>query len=122
MGGGFFLGFRATGNDRNSEPLFEENEKELEWYLEKYLEFPLVEGRRAEKAQKEITRYGESLFLDVFQAKSSLAIYEKLRDSGSVDSLTIQISGGYGFNRLHWETMKDPASETPLGLAAKIVR
>src|SRR5947207_11125497 len=64
-------------------PFSEENEKELEWYLEKYLEFPLVEGRRAEKAQKEITRYGESLFLDVFQAKSSLAIYEKLRDSGS---------------------------------------
>lgn len=102
-------------------PFSDEEEKELEWYLEKHLEFPLVEGQRAEKAKREVIRYGESLFLDVFQGELR-SNYEKLRDSGNVDTLTIQVSGGYGFNGLHWETMKDPTRETPLGLAAKIVR
>src|SRR5579864_537622 len=104
-----------------NDPHTEKEEKELEWYFEEHLEFPLTKKVRAQKAATSITAYGEALFNQVFGNPDIYAEYRALLKSG-LNDLQLEIAGSPKFHALHWEAMKDAKLSQPLALQAAMVR
>src|SRR5437016_4323385 len=80
-------------------PFTPQQEEELRWYFEDHLEFPMLEGPRAEHAAASIRTYGNSLFTQLFSDHELFAAFKKHRS----DEIRINIAGSPEFHRLHWE-------------------
>ena len=117
------LQFDALGE---SEPLTVENpaskeqERELEWYFEEWLNFPFTDKARAERAAEIIRAYGESLFAQVF--RSDPDVYVEYRSAMGRGGVTLQVIGSPEFHALHWEALKDPNQPHPLAVDQPVVR
>ncbi|AOS83873.1 hypothetical protein BIU88_06735 [Chlorobaculum limnaeum] len=115
--------FDALGE---SEPLTVENpatpeqEQELEWYFEQWLNFPFTDKARAERAAGIIRAYGESLFAQVF--RSDPDVYAEYRSAMGRGGVTLQVIGSPEFHALHWEALKDPNQPHPLAVDQPVVR
>ncbi|HUK15045.1 MAG TPA: hypothetical protein VLW65_01465, partial [Bryobacteraceae bacterium] len=99
-------------------PFTPEKEEELRWYFEKHLEFPMLEGPRAEQAAASIRQYGNSLFTQLFANGELLAAFRNYRS----DDVRIVISGQPEFHRLHWEALWAPQEPNPLAYRTVITR
>ncbi|MCP4105041.1 MAG: tetratricopeptide repeat protein [Desulfobacteraceae bacterium] len=104
-----------------TDPFSKQEEKELEWYFEEYLKFPFVDKVRFENAAKSVTRYGESLFRQVFRDPDLYAEY-KSYVSTDIDDLRFEIVGSPEFHALHWESLKDPKLHRAWSLQGQMVR
>ena len=94
-----------------SNPAKPEQERELEWYFEEWLNFPFADKARAQGAADFIREYGEALFWQVFRSDPDVyAAYQSaMRDGG----VLLQVIGSPEFHALHWEALKDPNRSRP---------
>jgi tetratricopeptide (TPR) repeat protein len=83
-----------------------DQEERLRWYFEDHIASPLTDQSKAQRAEKSIPAYGESLFNDLFKGDALLEwdnIVKGLRP------VRIQVfSDNPAFQALHWEALKDP--------------
>ena len=103
-----------------SNPAKPEQERELEWYFEEWLNFPFTDKARAQGAADFIREYGEALFRQVFRSDPDVyAAYQSaMRDGG----VLLQVIGSPEFHALHWEALKDPNLPHPLAVGQPVVR
>jgi len=101
-------------------PATPEQERELEWYFEQWLNFPFTDKARAERAAEIIRAYGESLFAQVF--RSDPDVYAEYRSAMGRGGVTLQVIGSPEFHALHWEALKDPNQPHPLAVDQPVVR
>jgi len=100
-------------------PFSEQQEKNLEWYFEKWLNFPFTDKVPAEKAESSIRAYGEDLFEQVFNHSRHAAVeYDRLQG----EDVELVIIGSPEFHALHWEALKDPHQARPLSVEKPIIR
>ena len=105
-----------------SDPFREGEEKQLEWYFEKWLRCPIVDTVKARETAKSIENYGTSLFEQVFRSNpDAYAEYSKVK--GNLAQLRIEIEGNNPeFQALHWEALRDPNLPRPLAVDCVMVR
>jgi hypothetical protein len=105
-----------------SDPFQEGEEKQLEWYFEKWLRCPIVDTVKAKETAKSIENYGTSLFQQVFRSNpDAYAEYSKVK--GNLAQLRIEIEGNNPeFQALHWEALRDPNLPRPLAVDCVMVR
>ncbi len=105
-----------------TDPFTNQEEKDLEWYFEKWLVFPTLGTDKAQKAANSVQNYGENLFKQVFQ--SNLNAYGEYRDlRKQLSQLQIIIeSQSPEFQALHWEALKDPDLPRPFSIDCIISR
>ncbi|CAN2041332.1 putative Tetratricopeptide repeat protein [Candidatus Magnetomoraceae bacterium gMMP-15] len=109
---------RGKYNIKIKDPFSKKEEKRLEWYFEKYYEFPFVNELKAKKAAESITTYGESLFDQIFENRKIYANYRQI----NIHDLCFEIVGSPDFHQLHWETLKDSDKKFPFVRYAPMVR
>jgi len=103
-------------------PLTPQEEERLEWYFEKYLEFPFIDNVKFREARDSITKYGQDLFNQLFSDRNAYASYIRAREKG-LENLRFEIIGSSEFfQQLHWEALRDPDWPTSLVLDAHMVR
>jgi len=61
-------------------PLTPQEEERLEWYFEKYLEFPFIDNVKFCEARDSITKYGQDLFNQLFSDRNAYSSYIRARD------------------------------------------
>ncbi|MBL8164000.1 MAG: CHAT domain-containing protein [Anaerolineae bacterium] len=100
--------------------LSEQDERDLRWYLEDYLQnphdpAPTIAGR-IEARMKAI---GEALFHDIFEANSlTTRLWAKISDS--LDDLRVEVVATVqDATAIPWELLRDPTTNTVLALSAK---
>jgi hypothetical protein len=102
-------------------PFSKEQEARLEWYFEKWLDFPFTDKIKAKEAEADILAYGENLFNQIFAAdRDIIREYDRFREHNS--EFHIEIAGSPEFHALHWEAIKDPDQSRPLSVDKPIVR
>jgi hypothetical protein len=83
-----------------TDPFTPKQERQLEWYFEEWLTYPMLNGVKAEAAKASVTSYGESLFNQVFDDKGAYNQYCQLR--GNLKQVKIEIVGNSPeFHALH---------------------
>ena len=102
-----------------SDPFSEQEEAHLEWYFERWLEFPFTDKVSAKQAAAGIRNYGEALFEQVFRHNPD--IYHEYRGLRA-EEIYLEIIGSPEFHALHWEALHDPKDERPLAVEALVVR
>ena len=104
-----------------SNPATPEQERELEWYFEEWLNFPFTDKARAQGAADFIRKYGEELFAKMFRINPDIymAYQTEIRSGNDV---MLQIIGSPEFHALHWEALKDPNLPHPLAVGHPVVR
>ncbi|MBE9208472.1 tetratricopeptide repeat protein [Nostoc sp. LEGE 06077] len=124
--GGFnaILSFDGRGEYivKITDPFTPKVEKQLEWYFEDWLMFPIVDTVKAEAAAASIKTYGEELFNQVFRVDfNAYGVYQRLRSN--LSQLHIEIVGKTPeFQALHWEALRDPDLPRPLAVDCVMVR
>ncbi|MBD2214034.1 tetratricopeptide repeat protein [Nostoc linckia FACHB-104] len=105
-----------------TDPFTPQQEKQLEWYFEEWLTYPMLNGRKAEAAKTSVASYGESLFEQVFKADiDAYSHYRELR--GNLKQVKIEIVGNSPeFHALHWEAMQDKDWPRPLAVDCVMIR
>ncbi|MGB0387391.1 MAG: tetratricopeptide repeat protein [Ardenticatenaceae bacterium] len=104
------------------DPFSSKEEERLEWYFERWPQFPFVQQVKAQSAAQSVLSYGERLFEQVFKADFGLyGRYSQARRAGG-SGLRFEIVGSPEFQRLHWEALKDPELPRPFVLDALMVR
>ena len=103
-----------------TDPASPEQERLLGWYFEQHLRFPFLDGDRRREAVAVLREYGEKLFAQVFGGAAGLG-YQVLRGRG-FDRCRIEVVGGAGLHRLHWEALFDPELDAPLVVRVPVVR
>ncbi|HEV2854341.1 MAG TPA: CHAT domain-containing protein [Thermoanaerobaculia bacterium] len=100
--------------------LLDQDEEDLRWYLEDYLQYPQdpapAIARRIEARMAEI---GTELFHAVFQGSGDARdLWAVLR--GRLPDTRVEIVTGVSeANAIPWELLRDPKMDTPLALAAR---
>ena len=107
-----------------ADPFSEQQELELEWYFERWLERPHLDDVKANRARTSVREYGESLFGQVFIA-AARGQYEQAKQT--LSNLRIEIEGSPAFQALHWEALREPKGEgglehRPLAVDCVMVR
>ncbi|MEM8779119.1 MAG: CHAT domain-containing protein, partial [Cyanobacteria bacterium P01_G01_bin.49] len=105
-----------------SEPFDTKQEQELEWYFENWMDYPMLDNIKADRAKDSVREYGEELFWQVFQSNSEA--YRKYSDlKQNLSQLTIEIvSINPEFQAIHWEALRDPESTHPLAIDTILIR
>jgi tetratricopeptide (TPR) repeat protein len=118
------LSFDGRGNYpiAIANPFAPQEEKQLEWYFEDWLVYPMLDTETAKKAATSITNYGEKLFEQVFQSNfDAYSDYRQLQ--GNLSQIQIEIeSQTPEFQSLHWEAMRDRNLPRPLAVDCVMVR
>ncbi|MDJ0717371.1 MAG: hypothetical protein QNJ54_24655 [Prochloraceae cyanobacterium] len=122
-------GFEATVtfDDRSeypitvSDPFSRKEEKELEWYFEEWLVFPMLDEEKSKRAAASVRKYGEDLFDRVFADRKAYREYDRLKEDLSQLQIEI-ISKTPEFQALHWEALKDPELPRPFAVDCIMLR
>jgi tetratricopeptide (TPR) repeat protein len=102
-------------------PFTPKEEEELNWLFNEHLRSPFTDEVRAERIRQEMTRYGESLFTQVFSEDVDYQQYLQAVEEG-IESLAFEVVGPASFHRLHWESMKDPDRVLPFAVSSSFLR
>ncbi|MGF1991392.1 MAG: CHAT domain-containing protein [Nostoc sp. ZfuVER08] len=105
-----------------TDPFTPKEERQLEWYFEEWLTYPMLNGKKAEAAKTSVVSYGESLFNQVFKADiDAYSLYRELR--GNLKQVKIEIVGNSPeFHALHWEALRDMDWPRPLSVDCVMIR
>ncbi|WP_254449364.1 CHAT domain-containing protein, partial [Anabaena sp. UHCC 0253] len=104
-----------------TDPFTPQEERELEWYFEEWLVYPIVDTVKAERAKNSVKTYGEKLFDQVFQDKKAYSKYQQLKNNLGQVQIEI-ISKTPEFQALHWEALQDPDFPRPLAVDCVMLR
>ena len=104
-----------------TDPFTPQEERELEWYFEEWLVYPIVDTVKAERAKNSVKTYGEKLFDQVFQDKKAYSKYQQLKNNLSQVQIEI-VSKTPEFQGLHWEALQDPDFPRPLAIDCVMLR
>ena len=104
-----------------ADPFSKEDEALLEWYFEEHLRAPFLHRVRAQEAAASVSRYGESLFRQLFSDPDAYFHYKEALQQG-IGTLRFEIAGSPPFHALHWEALKDPELPEAFALRAPMVR
>lgn len=96
------------------------DEQLLGWYFEQHLRYPFLDGDRRRTAVTMLREYGQKLFAQVFGGEAGFE-YQVMRGRG-FDDCRIEVVGGAGLHRLHWEALFDPELDSPLAVRVPITR
>ncbi|PHJ63574.1 Tfp pilus assembly protein PilF [Nostoc linckia z18] len=105
-----------------TDPFTPKEERQLEWYFEEWLTYPMLNGKKAEAAKTSVVSYGESLFNQVFKADiDAYSFYRQLRVN--LKQVKIEIVGNSPeFHALHWEALRDKDWPRPLSVDCVMIR
>ncbi|MFN6495632.1 MAG: tetratricopeptide repeat protein [Nostoc sp. DedQUE01] len=105
-----------------TDPFTPKEERQLEWYFEEWLTYPMLNGKKAEAAKTSVVSYGESLFNQVFKADiDAYSLYRELQ--GNLKQVKIEIVGNSReFHALHWEALRDKDWPRPLSVDCVMIR
>jgi tetratricopeptide (TPR) repeat protein len=104
-----------------TDPFTPQEERELEWYFEEWLVYPMVDKIKAERAKDSVKTYGKRLFDQVFQNRQAYSKYQQLRNNLSQVQIEI-VSKTPEFQALHWEALQDPDFPRPLAVDCVMLR
>jgi tetratricopeptide (TPR) repeat protein len=104
-----------------TDPFTPQEERELEWYFEEWLVYPIVDTVKAERAKNSVKTYGEKLFDQVFQDRKAYSKYQQLKNNLSQVQIEI-VSKTPEFQGLHWEALQDPDFPRPLAVDCVMLR
>ncbi|MFN9399866.1 MAG: tetratricopeptide repeat protein [Dolichospermum sp.] len=104
-----------------TDPFTPQEERELEWYFEEWLVYPMVDKIKAESAKNSVKTYGKRLFDQVFQNRQAYSKYQQLRNNLSQVQIEI-VSKTPEFQALHWEALQDPDFRRPLAVDCVMLR
>ena len=104
-----------------TDPFTPQEERELEWYFEEWLVYPIVDTVKAERAKNSVKTYGEKLFDQVFQDRKAYSKYQQLKNNLSQVQIEI-VSKTPEFQALHWEALPDLDFPRPLAVDCVMLR
>ncbi|MDB9452611.1 tetratricopeptide repeat protein [Dolichospermum circinale] len=104
-----------------TDPFTPQEERELEWYFEEWLVYPIVDTVKAERAKNSVKIYGEKLFDQVFQDRKAYSKYQQLKNNLSQVQIEI-VSKTPEFQALHWEALQEPNLPRPLAVDCVMLR
>ncbi|GLY96269.1 tetratricopeptide repeat protein [Actinoplanes sp. NBRC 103695] len=102
-----------------SPPVNEAGEQLLAWYFEEHLRYPFLDNDLERKAVELVGEYGQALFGQVFAGEAAYGYRDALRVG--FDGYRLVVRGSAGFQRLHWEALRDSDGER-LALRMPLVR
>ncbi len=98
-----------------------QKEADLAWYLEEWMQMPIIDTQRSQGAAASVREYGESLFAQIFRNNQAYAAYDRVKDR--LDLLQIEIIGhSMAFQAWHWEALCDPQLPRPFAVDCAIAR
>lgn len=105
--GGFAATVCVNGRSRYDftirDPFDAKQEWDLEFYFEKWIQFPFDEPVRAQRAAASVEDYGEALFETVLGDRRAYSDYQRTCEEG-LSELRIEIEGAPpAFQALRWE-------------------
>ncbi|MGB3495373.1 MAG: tetratricopeptide repeat protein [Elainellaceae cyanobacterium] len=105
------------------DPFNGKQERELEFYFERWIQFPFDNQVIAKRAADSVKTYGESLFEQVFRRDPDAYSDYKQACRGGLTQLQIEIEGSSpDFQALHWEALKDPNQPRPFAVEGIFTR
>ena len=104
-----------------TDPFTPQEERELEWYFEEWLVYPIVDTVKAERAKNSVKTYGEKLFDQVFQDRKAYSKYQQLKNNLGQVQIEI-VSKTPEFQGIHWEALQDPDFPRPLAVDCVMLR
>ncbi|MGB3419312.1 MAG: tetratricopeptide repeat protein [Dolichospermum sp.] len=104
-----------------TDPFTPQEERELEWYFEEWLVYPMVDKIKAERAKNSVKTYGERLFDQVFHDNKAYSKYQQLKNNLSHLQIEI-VSKTPEFQALHWEALQEPNLPRPLAVDCVMLR
>ncbi len=117
-------GVRQTAHSNFSFAMSAQDNEDIRWYLEDYLEYPLDPAPGiAKRIEQRLTEIGTELFEKIFNGSDATRLWNDV--SGSLADTRVEIitSGVSDAASIPWELLRDPATDTPLALkAATFVR
>jgi len=100
--------------------LSEQDQKDLRWYLEDYLQFPFEPNPKvAARVEQRMAEIGTELFRAVFQADDARDLWAELRRSLNKTRVEISVEDVQEATRIPWELLRDPKTDISLALHAK---
>ena len=104
-----------------TKPFNSKQERQLEWYFEHWLQWPMLDKVRANNAVTSIQSYGEQLFEQIFANRDAYSNYRQERNN--LAQVTIEIvSGTPEFQAIHWEALRDPDLPRPFAVDCIMLR
>jgi len=104
------------------DPLTPENREKLDYYFRDYPSLRYANPAESVLIARIIQKCGEDLFEQVFSNREVYYRYKDSRDRLGFHQLKIEIAGGVSFQRLKWETLRDPELKQLIALKVPIVR
>ena len=95
-----------------------QDQEDLRWYLEDFLQYPLDPAPKiAARIENRMVELGTKLFKDIFQSgEDARDLWATLRDR--LDDTRVEIiSGVREAAAIPWELIRDPKTDTPLSCA-----
>jgi CHAT domain-containing protein len=117
-------GVQAFATSRFRFSLSPQDQEDIRWYLEDYLEAPFDPGPViAARVERRLTQIGEDLFLKLFPAGSEArALWDRLRNRLGEHRVELAAEMAEGA-AIPWELLKEPGAEAPVALrASELVR
>jgi tetratricopeptide (TPR) repeat protein len=115
---------RQTATATFDLPISEQDQEDLRWYLEDFLQFPQDPAPTiAARIERRMSQIGKDLFTKVFHSSDDARdLWAKLREK--LDDTHVEvITSVEGATAIPWELIRDPKTDTPLALdAAAFVR
>ncbi len=118
------IALEGDGARRTAESIFtfsipSQDEEDLRWYLEDFLQYPQDPAPKiASRIEQRIAGIGRGLFQAGFGHRDALALWSRV--SGRLPATRVEIVTGVAeANALPWELLRDPVTEAPLALSAK---
>lgn len=100
--------------------LTSQDQEDLRWYLEDFLQYPQDPAPKiAKRIEKRITEIGVQLFKALFQSSDDARdMWATLRDH--LNDIRVEIvTDVQGATSIPWELVRDPKTDTPLALRAR---
>jgi tetratricopeptide (TPR) repeat protein len=102
--------------------LSEQDQKDLRWYLEDYLEFPFEPNPKiAARVEQRMTAIGTELFKAVFHADDDARdLWAELRRNLNKTRVEISVEDVQEATSIPWELLRDPKTDMPLALQSQV--
>ncbi|EDN67684.1 conserved hypothetical protein [Beggiatoa sp. PS] len=102
--------------------LAEQDQKDLRWYLEDYLEFPFEPNPKiAARVEQRMTAIGTELFKAVFHGdEDARDLWAELRRNLNKTRVEIAVEDVQEATSIPWELLRDPKTDMPLALQAQV--
>lgn len=102
--------------------LSEQDQKDLRWYLEDYLEFPFEPNPKiAARVEQRMMAIGTELFKAVFHADDDARdLWAELRRHLNKTRVEISVEDVQEATSIPWELLRDPKTDMPLALQSQV--